>query len=95
MIAHPAADAGERVGLEQYAISILQPAGFDQRHIGRNIHADRAGVLAGRFEEGAADHGRAALIVNMLLIFRAKIAQCGEDGVGRGLAQPAQGIVLR
>jgi hypothetical protein len=54
--------------------------------------ASRANVRENAIgKEGAADVGRALAVKDMGLIFLSEITQRGQDRIGGGLSQPAEG----
>jgi len=56
----------------------------------RDVHVQRAGVLARRQRQVLADAGMTPLRPDVILEFVAEMAQRREDRVGGGLAEPAQ-----
>ena len=55
MIADPAANRRQWVALLDQRVSFGEPAGLDQADVAGNVQLDRAGVLAGRSKQAAAD----------------------------------------
>jgi hypothetical protein len=66
----------------------------DKVDINGHIYIGRAGVLAGRIEEGRAHRGRAAFIPDMGFILVPEIPYGAEHWVRRRLAQAAEGGIL-
>ena len=72
--------------------SSRRPSAVEREEAG-NVHAQRATVLAGREREFLADAGAAAVGDNMVFVFVAEVADGGEHGIGRGLAERAERAV--
>jgi len=82
MVAHPAADAWEGIGLQENLVGVIQTVRPDQGHVTRNVHAYWAGMDAWSLEQGGTDHRGAALLSDMGFVFFSEIANGGKHRVG-------------
>ena len=93
MLADPAGRTGQRVvhddGLERF----LQPAFLVELQEARDVHVQRAAVLAGRQRQFGADAGHAAMGDDVVFELLAEVPHGGQHRVGRRLAQAAQRAV--
>ena len=94
MVTDPAADRGEGIGFQQDFVGVLETFCPDQGNVGRNIHLDGAGILAGRLEQRRTDCGTAVFLMDVLLIFVAEIAEGAEHRIWRRLSETAERRIL-
>ena len=92
--AEPSADTGEGIVPADHLQRFVEPARGGQRVVARHIHTDRADSLAGRRAQTLADHARTVLVLDVRVVFVAEVADRGKHGVGRRLAQSAEGRVF-
>ncbi len=92
--AHPRADRGKGVALtvqlQGLCVALLSHEADEAGY----VHACRAGRLAGSSHQRGADTGFTVLVADMLLVLAAKVADGGEYGIRRGLAEPAERCFL-
>ena len=97
IIAGMLADAARRGGqgiVEDHRLEgVVETARAVEREEARNVHAQRTTVLAGRQRQLLADAGAAAMRDNVVFVLVAEVANGGEHGVGRGLAEGAERTV--
>ncbi len=90
MLADAARGCGQRV-VENHGLECVFEAAFlEELEEARNVHAQRATVFAGREGEFLADAGAAAMGDDVVFVLFAEVADGGEHGIGRGLAEAAE-----
>ena len=90
MLADAARGCGQRIVEDHGLESVFQPALLIKLEEARNVHAQRATVLAGREGQLLADAGAAAMRDDVVFVLLAEVAHGGEHGIGRRLAEPAE-----
>ena len=90
MLADTAGGGRQRVVHDDRFERVLQPPFLVQLQEARDVHVQRTTVLARRERQTLANAGAAALRADVVLEFVAEVAQRGQHGVGRGLAETAE-----
>ena len=90
MLADAARGCGQRVVENHGLEGVFEAAFLVELEEARNVHAQRATVFARREREFLADAGAAAMSDDVVFVLFAEVADGGEHGVGRGLAEAAE-----
>ena len=90
MLADAAGGAGQRVVHDHGFEGLLQAALLIELEEARDVHVQRATVLARRERQVVAHAGAAAIGADVVFELVAEVPHGGEHRVGRGLAQAAQ-----
>jgi hypothetical protein len=90
MLAHAAGRRGQGIIHNHRQKRLLQTALFVKLQVSRNVHVQRATVLAGRQRQFLAHSRWAAMRQNMVLKFIAEVSQRCQHRIRRRLPQPAQ-----
>ena len=90
MLAHAPRRGRQRVVEDHRKERVLGPLLLVQLQEARDVHVQRAGVLARRESQVFAHAGAAALRQDVVFKLLPEMAQTGENGVGRALAEAAQ-----
>lgn len=90
MVADSAANSRQRVAFAMQHEGIEEAPFGSELYVPRRVNVTRTCIFARCGEERRTDAGTAAFINDVLLVFFAEIAQGGQDGVGRGLAEAAK-----
>ena len=90
VLADAAGGGRQRVVEDHREEGVLEPALLVELQEARDVHVQRAGVLAGRERQVLAHAGAAALGPDVVLELVAEVPQGGEHRVRRALAEAAQ-----
>ena len=90
VLAHASGRSRQRVVEDDAEEGLLQPVLLVELQEARDVHVQRARVLAWAQGEVLADTGAATLGQHVVLELVPEVAQAGEHRVGRTLAQPAE-----
>ena len=90
MLTDPSSRSGQGIVENHRLECIFQPALLIKLKKARNVHPQRATVLARRKREFLADACAATMGNDVVFVFLAEVAHGGEHGIGCRLAQRAE-----
>ena len=93
VLADAAGGGGQRVVHHHGNESVFQALLLEELQEARDVHVQRATVFARGQRQVFADSRAAALGANVIFEFVPEMAHGGEHGIGRALAQAAQGSI--
>src|SRR5660398_301579 len=90
MMAHAAADAGQRIALHVHRHGLLELPRGHQSEIARRVDPGRTGVIAGSLDQALALTSRTVLVEDVGLVLVAEVLERRQHWVGSSLAEPTR-----